>query len=242
MTPLISIILLSLLAGLAMPLGGIIAKILATKNVFATKTMLAEEFNHFVLAFGAGALLAAVTLILVPEGSQALSVSATAAYFSVGALVFMAFDIWLARLKTSASLFIAMMADFIPESIVLGATFSIDPTIGMLLAGLMAIQNIPEGYNAYQELKSNTRFAKTNIIMLFSLFSILGPLCALLGFYWLANESDVTAAIMLIASGGILYSVFQDIAPKVPIENHYFPPTGAVFGFLFGLIGFMLST
>ncbi len=46
---------------------------------------------------------------------------------------------------------------------------------------------------------------------------------------------------MLFASGGILYLIFQDIAPQVRVEKHWLPPLGAIAGFLLGLIGHLLS-
>jgi ZIP family zinc transporter len=45
---------------------------------------------------------------------------------------------------------------------------------------------------------------------------------------------------MLFAAGGILYLVFQDIAPQVKLERHWSPPLGAVIGFALGLLGTML--
>ena len=45
----------------------------------------------------------------------------------------------------------------------------------------------------------------------------------------------------LNSSGGILYSVFQDIAPGIRMENHWLPPLGAILGFLVGLVGAMLE-
>ncbi len=46
---------------------------------------------------------------------------------------------------------------------------------------------------------------------------------------------------MLFASGGILYCVFQDIAPQVKLENHWAPPMEIVLGFVIGVIGYMLT-
>ncbi|MEZ6108446.1 MAG: hypothetical protein R3B96_20695 [Pirellulaceae bacterium] len=48
------------------------------------------------------------------------------------------------------------------------------------------------------------------------------------------------AAVMLFAAGGILYLVFQDIAPQARLKRHWSPPLGAVAGFLLGVIGQML--
>lgn len=69
MTPLFTIIILTLLAGLAMPLGASIASI----KIFST-AWIENEYRHGVIAFGGGALLSAVALVLVPEGIEKLSV------------------------------------------------------------------------------------------------------------------------------------------------------------------------
>ena len=46
--------------------------------------------------------------------------------------------------------------------------------------------------------------------------------------------------IMLFASGGILYLIFQDIAPQVPLKRSWAPSQGAVAGFALGLVGHLL--
>lgn len=71
-------------------------------------------------------------------------------------------------------------------------------------------------------------------------FVPIGPLVALIGFFWLSSYAAVVHSIMLFASGGILYLMFQDIAPKAHLECHWAPPLGAVAGFLFGLTGQLL--
>jgi ZIP family zinc transporter len=42
---------------------------------------------------------------------------------------------------------------------------------------------------------------------------------------------------MLFASGGILYLIFQDIAPQSHMQRHWAPPLGAVLGFCLGMLG-----
>jgi len=39
------------------------------------------------------------------------------------------------------------------------------------------------------------------------------------------------------AGGGILYLVFQDIAPQSKMRRHWAPPLGAVLGFAVGMVG-----
>jgi ZIP family zinc transporter len=47
-------------------------------------------------------------------------------------------------------------------------------------------------------------------------------------------------AIMLLSSGGVLYLIFEDIAPQSRLEKHWAPPLGAVFGFCLALFSEML--
>jgi ZIP family zinc transporter len=50
----------------------------------------------------------------------------------------------------------------------------------------------------------------------------------------------ILGGIMLFASGGILYLIFQDIAPQVPLKRSWAPSQGAVAGFALGLVGHLL--
>jgi ZIP family zinc transporter len=72
--------------------------------------------------------------------------------------------------------------------------------------------------------------------------AILGPIAAVSGYLWLSESPQVIGAVMLFASGGILYSIFQDLAPQVKLEKHWAPPMGAVLGFTLGMLGLMLTT
>ena len=234
MSSLMMVIFTTSLAGLAMPLGGLLARVENFQSDW-----LAQEFRHLVMAFGAGALLSAVGLVLVPEGIQHLSILQASVSFIAGSLAFMALDIVLKKTNTPASQLAAMLADFIPESIALGAAIAHGGNTAYLLAGLIALQNIPEGFNAYRELKASPHFNAGKILFIFLGLAACGPLAGISGYLWLTDSHLIVGIIMLFASGGILYSIFQDIAPQVKLEKHWFPPMGAVFGFLFGLLGFM---
>lgn len=232
MNPWLQILVLTLLAGMTMPLGAL----LACRERLRPR-WLETELRHSILAFGAGALLAAVALVLVPEGMRGLSSGPIALCFAGGGLAFMLVDRVLAAHRTAASQLIDMLLDFIPEAIALGAAMAVGSPSALLLALLMALQNLPEGFNAYRELRRASRLSNRQILLLFCLVALLGPLAGFSGYLWLAPHPEVLGAIMLFASGGILYSVFQDIAPQVRLERHWSPPLGAVAGFLLGMLG-----
>ena len=152
----------------------------------------------------------------------------------------MGLDILLYRWKTPASQLMAMLTDFIPESLALGALYLFHPRAALLLAMFIALQNIPEGFNAYRELRSGGKMSGNKILLLFFAMSFAGPIAAIVGLVFLFDSPKSIAAIMLIAAGAILYSLFQDIAPKVVLQHHWLPPMGAVLGFTLGLLGYLI--
>lgn len=235
MNDLAQIVVLTLVAGLAMPIG---ASIAAIERI--SPSWLESEVRHGVIAFGGGALLSAVALVLVPQGVNNLSWFLVAVSFSGGGIIFMALDIRLVANNTPFSQLTAMLSDFVPEALALGATFTFSKNAGFFLAGIIALQNMPEGFNAYREIKASSEYSRLKIIGAFTLMALLGPIAGTIGYFVLSGYPQVVAGIMLFAAGGILYIVFQDIAPQAKLKNHWVPPLGAVAGFLLGILGHIL--
>ena len=231
-----SMLMLTALSGLAMPLGALLAKVERLQSDW-----LETELRHSIIAFAAGALLSAIALVLVPEGIEHLSAFWACFLFIAGGFGFMLVDAALEKWNTPGSQLAAMLTDFIPESLALGALFSIGGNNAILLALLIGLQNLPEGFNAYREMMEKGHFAANKLIVLFVALALLGPLCGFIGYQWLSQQPQLLSGIMLFAAGGIMYSIFQDIAPNVPLKKHRFPPMGAVLGFVLGLLGHMLS-
>jgi ZIP family zinc transporter len=231
----LQVILFTTLAGAAIPIGGAIASVEHIRPRW-----LEQELRHSVIAFGGGVLLSAVALVLVPEGVKGLALPAIIGAMMLGAMAFMGIDIALARSQTSASQLAAMLADFIPEAVALGAGFATGGSVGVLLALLIAMQNLPEGFNAYREIFASGRWKRLRLLLLFVALVPLGPLAGICGHQFLAAYPPAVNAIMLFASGGILYLTFEDIAPQAKLERAWAPPVGAVVGFLTGVIGHQL--
>lgn len=234
-SPLVTVLLLSLIAGLAMPVGALLARYERIRPWW-----LERELRHAVVAFGGGVLLAAVALVLVPEGIGVLDWPVATGLFIAGGLGFFVLDRQLRRATGSKAQLVAMLADFIPEALALGATFAAGESVGVLLAILITLQNLPEGFNAFRELRHATRLTAGRIIGGFALMALLGPLCGFAGFVWLAGDPAVVGGIMLVSAGGILYLTFEDIAPQAQLANRHAPALGAVFGFAVGLLGHAL--
>ncbi|MCP8899500.1 ZIP family metal transporter [Gilvimarinus xylanilyticus] len=237
MTEILSVTLLSLLAGAAMPVGALVARF----DLLHPK-LLTANIRKFIVAFGGGALVSAVALVLVPDGASKLSPVSASLCFAAGGVFFYLLDRYLSQLKSSAGQLVAMLSDFIPEAIALGAAFAVGEGTGLILVLLMILQNFPEGFNAYEELAQSSSYRPAKLLAAFFLLAIVGPVCALTGYLLLAQASGFVAGMMLFASAGILYLVFQDVAPESKAKHGGLPALGAVAGFMLGLIGHMMIT
>jgi len=191
---------------------------------------------HGIIAFGGGVLIAAVAFVLIPRGIESLSIPYIAVFFLSGAYVFFIIDRKLSQSGNSVSQLLAMMMDFIPEAIALGAVFAHDKNLGLLLAIFIGLQNLPEGFNSFKELVNNGFSPNKSLLILLPL-SLTGVLASCVGFIFLHNQPTTIAALMLFAGGGIIYLTFQDIAPMSQIKTYGSPALGASLGFFVGMLG-----
>lgn len=226
---------LATLAGLSVPFGAALA--LVERWIPPNYDV---GLRHFLVAFGGGALMSAVALVLVPEGVERVPPVWAVALFGLGGLLFFALDRWLARQGSHMAQFLAMLLDYLPEAMALGALLSGNFEIAVLMAVLIALQNLPEGFNAFREMRDNG-VPQRSLLWLFVLMVPVGPVAAAVGMLLLADRPEVLGGVMLISSGGILYLLFEDVAPMVPMKHTWVPPLGAVAGFMLGLAGHLMT-
>lgn len=195
-----------------------------------------EEVLHTSIAFGGGIIIAAVAFVLVPEGMNVLSLAPMAILFLTGAIFFFFLDRYIEKKGGTISQLLAMLMDFVPEAIALGAVFATDPNLGLLLSIFIGLQNLPESFNSYLDLR-NSGYTSKKCLLILLFLSFSGVFGAISGYYLLSNMPQLTASLMLLSSGGILYLIFQDIAPMSKLQKSWFPALGVNFGFLVGMIG-----
>lgn len=235
MNQLTSIIVASWLAGLAALAGGILAWRMGSDN-----SVKKRELNHGIIAFGGGILIAAVAFALLPEALVKLSPLELGVTFCLGGLAFSILDTYLSRSGGSKAQFLAMTLDFLPEALALGAVFGRDHRLGILLAAFIGAQNLPEGFNAFREMKGTRSMTSRDALGALLALSLLGPVAACAGYYFLQEQAKLTSSIMAFAGGGIMYLIFQDIAPQSKIRKRGLPALGAVLGFAVGMLGKLL--
>lgn len=225
---------LALAAGMCIPAGALMSSRVSVRSI-----CLQHDIDSFVSYFGGGALLAAIALVLLPYGIEHVSAIAAAFAFLMGGLVFWQLDSRLKRTGSTAAQFIGMLLDFVPEALLLGAAAATGSSVVYLLAGMIALQNMPEGFASYREMHEGAEPSRW-LWLMFLAVPLVGPFAAWIGFSWLSTSTATIGVVMLFCSGGILYLIFDDIAPRAHLKHRDFPAIGAVSGFLLGLVGTML--
>ncbi len=224
-------------SGITVFMGGIIANYF---NHHIKESPVKYEIIHTLMSFGAGIILSALALVLIPAGMEELNLLPICLSFLFGALIFMYIDKQLAKKGGQTATLLAMMMDFVPESIALGAAFATDTKTATLLAVFIGLQNLPEAFNSFRDLVLSGFTTKKTLIIFFFL-SFFGIIGALLGHFFLSDSPKLTAHLMIFASGGILYLIIQDIIPESKLDKNYLVSLGAILGFLVGIIGEKLT-
>ncbi len=230
------IVLLTGFAGVCIPLGGLLGTL---ENL--RPHWLQNELRHFMIALGGGILLGSIAEVLVPEGVKSLNGSMwSILIFMAGGYGFFLIERWLGLRRRQSPQLIGMMLDYIPEAVALGGLVALGSPTSGLLAALIALQNVPEGFNAYRELIPHNGNSPRKTLTTMAMLVPIGPMAGILGYYFLSDFPQLLGGIMLFASGGILYLIFQDIAPQSVIKKHWAPPLGAVCGFCIALFSNLL--
>lgn len=227
------IILYSGFAGITVFIGGLLANLF---NHHIKETPVKYEITHTMMSFGSGIILSALALVLIPKAMDELNLFPMILSFFIGALIFFLVDQYLAQKGGQTATLLAMMMDFIPEAIALGAVFAIEPNTAILLAIFIGLQNLPEAFNSFRDLVQSG-FTPQKTLIIFFFLSFFGIGGALIGHFLLSDQPQLTALLMSFASGGILYLLIQDIIPESKLKKNYLVSLGAAVGFLVGIIG-----
>lgn len=231
MADILKVVLYSLVSGATIIIGGFFARL----EVFPDSE-LKNEVSHGIVALGGGVLVAAVAFVLAPGAIASLPLLLLVLAFLFGSACFLLLDRYISKRGGSGAQLMAMLMDFIPEAIALGAIFAHDPRTGLLLAIFIGMQNLPEGYNSFGDLLASG-FSLNKSLLILVPFSLIGAVAAVCGFLLLTGQERLIASLMSFAAGGILYLVFQDIAPMAKVKNHWTPAIGATIGFMLGMVG-----
>jgi ZIP family zinc transporter len=196
-----------------------------------------------VMAFGAGALISAVTTDLVVEAYEEAGRAPAGIGLALGALGYYVLTEWLDRRSrredpeepeeleldeedalgtdetiaadaaTARNLTVGMILDGIPESVAIGLTLLGGGSISVALVGAVFLSNLPESIGVAAAMLAGKRSLKS-VLLLFAGIVLVGGIAGAIGFGVLnESENDLIAIIQSIAAGAMIVVVVNEMIP-----------------------------
>lgn len=238
--------LLSLIAGSASGLGGLIVLMFGEVE---------DWLMGILMGFAGGVMLVVSFLELFTEALGLLShVEATLA-FTLGALIMMALDLTLPHMETGkwesgivnpklmkrgAIIALGISLHNLPEGLVISASYSRMPRLGLMIAIMICLHNIPEGIATAIPLHL-AGLSKRRAAAMALMSGMTEPLGALLGSIVINSlgASDYIIGLGLAVAAGVMTYITVD--ELIPMAHEYgssapkhYVSTGLLMGMLFG--------
>jgi zinc transporter, ZIP family len=180
-----------------------------------------------VLAFGAGALISAVSYELAQEGIVSGGAGATGLGLGAGALTYYLLDGAIAMRHSAGrgrrgraggtdggtALALGAFLDGIPEQLVLGTSFAASGEVGVALLVAIFVSNLPEAMGSAQQMHE-AGTPRSAILRLWGLVAAICVLATAIGY--LAAEAvsgETRAAIDGFAAGALLVMLIDSMIP-----------------------------
>lgn len=217
--------LLSLIAGLATGIGGLI--VLLLKRV-------GNRVVSFSMGFASGVMLMVAFNNLFLEAEKLITHIELIALFTLGAVIMIALDLAVphiepatrrennknARMTRSGTLIaIGITLHNLPEGFVVAAGFSYAPSLGLVIAIAILLHNIPEGVaTAIPLAEAGTKPIKIAIITLLS--GLAEPVGALIGAIALSalGTRNLIGYSLVFAAGVMTYITADEL---IPVAHEY---------------------
>ncbi len=186
-----------------------------------------------VLAFGAGALISAVSFELAQEGLEVGGAGATGLGLGIGALTYFALDGLIAKRcstgrgrrgrpqgsDSGTALALGAFLDGIPEQAVLGIALATDGGVGVALLLAIFVSNLPEALGSADQMREAGRSRET----ILRLWVAVAAICtaATVAGYGLADavSGDLQAGIDGFAAGALLVMLIDSMIPDARAEG-----------------------
>jgi zinc transporter, ZIP family len=202
-----------------------------------------------ILAFGAGALISAVSFDLAEQGVHLGSPRAVGLGLAIGALTYYFMDGVIARrtrtgrgkigrrrgANSGVSLALGSFLDGIPEQLVLGVGLAGGQTVSVALLVAIFVSNLPEGIGSAADM-SEAGTPQATIIRLFLVVGLVCTLATGVG-YAIADSisGEAQAVVNGFAAGALLVMLIDSMIPDA--SNKAGRPAG-----LATVVGFAVAT
>ena len=175
-----------------------------------------DQLVGLVLAFGAGALISAVSFELAEEGVEVGGAAAVGVGFALGALTYFALDglIERGRSDPAAALALGAFLDGIPEQLVLGLGIATGAEVSIGLLGAIFISNLPEAIGSASKMRAEGRRSET-ILRLWIAVAVVCTLASVVGFAIADSLSgELEGGFNGFAAGALLVMLADSMIPE----------------------------
>jgi zinc transporter, ZIP family len=185
-----------------------------------------------VLAFGAGALISAISFELAEEGARAGGLDTVAIGLAAGALTYYFADRSIARRQAmggrrgrsagsdaGTALALGAFLDGIPEQTALGIGLAAGEGVGVGLIVAIFVSNLPESIGSATDME-NAGIARRKILRLWVAVAVICTLATVVG-YALADATggNFKAGINGFAAGALLVLLIDSLVPEAAMES-----------------------
>lgn len=192
-----------------------------------TRKKLADSVQHFFLPFAAGALLATAFFDLLPEAQEAAGPNTNVfSWTLIGILIFYLIEnliSWFhyhpekaekAAKPVAALIIIGDTLHNFLDGIAIGATFLVDPKVGIITTLAVASHEIPQEIGDFAILLS-AGFGRVKTLMV-NIFSALATLGAALMVYFVGRSFEGILPLALpLTAGFFIYIALSDLVPEI---------------------------
>jgi ZIP family zinc transporter len=169
-----------------------------------------------VLAFGAGALISAVSFELAEDGAEVGGGLAVGIGLGVGALTYFGLDSLIEGRGGSdpaSALALGAFLDGVPEQLVLGLGIAVGGEVGVGLIVAIFVSNLPEAIGSASKMRGRRDGA--TIMRLWGAVAVVCALSSLIGYALADNVSgELQGGINGFAAGALLVMLADSMIPE----------------------------
>jgi zinc transporter, ZIP family len=173
-----------------------------------------ERWIGLVLAFGAGALISAVSFDLAEEGAKLGGHGSLGVGLGIGAVTYFALDRLVGKKSgAGSSLALGAFLDGIPEQLVLGMGIAAGEGVSVGLLVAIFVSNLPESIGSSTEMH-DAGTSSSAIRRLWILVAVVCALATIVG-YAVADavSGDLNAGVDGFAAGALLVMLIDSMIP-----------------------------
>jgi ZIP family zinc transporter len=204
--------------GAALGWGGLAASSLVIGAVLGLARTWPKRVIGIVLAFGAGALISAVSFDLAEEGAQVGGPGTVAIGLGLGAITYFVLDRTVEQRAggsdAGTALALGAFLDGIPEQLVLGIGIAAGEGVSVGLLAAIFVSNLPEAIGSSTDMRAAGRHSR-QVMRLWIAVAVICTAATVAG-YAIADSTsgDLQAAINGFAAGALLVMLIDSMIPE----------------------------